>query len=229
MHQIKGASRCFNKIVYLLMRKTPVNMKKSICLSLLFCFSLAGLLGLSSCSDSPCADEEPSQSTYFYISETNKSKIPYHSDGLDTLVYISESGDSAILLGQGKANYFEKVAINRNSNPDCPFYDYNYFETIQYRFKDGFINGIDQIDIKYHTIPSSLVEEYLSIAVNTNMYRTYFISANNEQFYADSTIINGTTYYGRTLYGADDSPILYNFKFGVLQFTLNNKKWKLKR
>lgn len=187
------------------------------------------LLIVSGCSDNPCPDEEPSKSRYFYISEAIKKAVPYRTDGLDTLVYISETGDSAVLIGTGKVHYTERVLISRNGNPDCPFYDYEYVEHVKYNFINIFSNGVSQIQFKQSPTLGSSADDFLTITIDDHYLLTNQEFANDEEWYIDAVIINDSTYLGRTLYGNNKFPLIYNYKNGILQFTLNYKKWKLKR
>ena len=66
---------------------------------------------------SPCT-LYTSKNFKYSISENTKNQIPY--SGNETLQFISNTGDTANLVGNGKRNYFSQSSKNVNGNPECP-------------------------------------------------------------------------------------------------------------
>ena len=87
-------------------------------LFLYFLIRLSVVLMLNSCSgDSSCVPEP----TKVFLSQFNETAIPY--DGLDTLVFINNSGDTAVCVGQGKETFFERIHLY---GVDCGQVDRSY-------------------------------------------------------------------------------------------------------
>jgi hypothetical protein len=74
------------------------------------------ILAQSCTKDASCGDQSDIVNSY-YISADDKSKIPFK--GNDTLTYISDAGDTAILIGSGKREFIDKVQTVIAGNADC--------------------------------------------------------------------------------------------------------------
>jgi hypothetical protein len=109
-------------------------MKTKIYTILFFTFYSTLTVLLSTCKKDkgdPCAGS-PAHTYNYYISDDNKSKIPY--TGTDTLIFISDRGDTAKLYGQGKQTYNDVTSKPSSIDPDCSNLDYTYYENIQINF-----------------------------------------------------------------------------------------------
>jgi hypothetical protein len=82
---------------------------------------------ITSCSKDPgpCGG----QKTYYYLSEKDKAKVPY--TGTDTLVFVSNTNDTAVCVGQGKKQFF--TVEYDSGNPDCEPAEY-YYEAYNYKY-----------------------------------------------------------------------------------------------
>jgi hypothetical protein len=184
---------------------------------------IIGLIMLfENCSKEPsCGDQSDIVNSY-YISADDKSKIPFK--GNDTLTYISDAGDTAILIGSGKREFIDKVRTVISGNADCYKYNVDNNETIIFEYLG---NNIELNKIKYKITGNkerTLIEFNINI-LYANDYPYYF---NSEKFYTDSILING--YYYSGLPKVDDVFYsLYNFKYGFLKIQFNGGKiWLLK-
>jgi hypothetical protein len=104
-----------------------MKITRSTTIFLLLLFAL-----LSGCKkrDTDC----PASQDYTYnVSKENKSKVPYKT-GYETLTYISDSGDTAVLQGQGIKNYYVTSSDYSTDDPDCGGMDEWHVESIDYSF-----------------------------------------------------------------------------------------------
>ena len=187
------------------------------------------------CKDNsdPCAGH-PSLTYRYYLSDSNKAKIPYSNAGFDTLIYISNTNDTAILYGQGKLQYWVSYS-QPNSGPDCGNHDYWYYENIEYNFKS---TNVDLNKINFHVyfhdpIPGGFTtpqppgrSDLMILTCNgsTEIGGTNFTDANSISYYTKNILINGQLYNGIET----ENNCVYNYKYGILQFQLNGKTWTKK-
>lgn len=185
--------------------------------------AMFGLLLLQNCGPGECDEHVPTHTEY-NISSADKSKIPF--TGTDTLVYISTDGDTAILYGQGKKVFMEKVAQNNAGDPRCPRIDYNYFENIEFTFTgdNPYLNRIS-LDISATTDAPALT--ILDLRINSVNLSSSFTASNYETHYKDSVTINQITYYGfkASPIGVSSFFYIYNYHYGILQIKMDNKLW----
>jgi hypothetical protein len=171
-----------------------------------------------------CEEHEP-VSTYYSISAADKSKIPF--TGTDTLVYFSSDGDTAILYGQGKKAYNEKVAVDRDHDPGCGKYDYNYFENIEFTYQ-GSHPDLNYFFIDFNAGIYAPIQTNADLKIGAVTYSVYLGRMNNSSNYQDSVTINSTIYLGRKLFSEENEEslhCLYNYQYGFLQITTLNKVW----
>lgn len=174
---------------------------------------------LYSCQPNESCPERETKYSQYYISEDDKSKTPF--TGTDTLVYISNEGDTAILYGQGKKAFIEEVAQKTSADPGCPHYDYNYFENIEFFYK-GSNPELNLIFIDFNASVYSPIQTNADFFVNSRKYSGYLGFINNNANYSDSLkLLDNTIYYGI------DAGIFYNCKYGLLRVTTDHDTWLL--
>jgi hypothetical protein len=176
---------------------------------------------LSGCSPSEkCQEEEPSQHTEYRLSSDDKSRIPF--TGTDTLIFVSNLGDTAVLYAEGKEQYMETVSSNRNTDPGCPFFDYAYYEHIGFSWK-GLHPRFRKLRHSYFAKGESFYNQaYLD---NEEVGFSGLEYANRESAYTENILINGTNYKAVSLIPrANDTAgaILYNYHFGILKIRQQN-------
>jgi hypothetical protein len=214
----------------------------------MLCFVLS--FYLQSCNwGNPCGDDYQSVNTNYFISDANKASIPFRPDGKDTLTYISDAGDTAVLYGVGVAQYTNRVSINRTSNPDCPEYDYGYCENIEYLFEGNKNKELNSLSFKaYLWLEDEVTNSYEQLGgfiLNGNIKSglpgynkgtpDYIISVlNNEARYYVKVVLSGQENMGILIAKREahrdinsDTLLIYNKTLGVLQIKLNNNLWKL--
>ena len=191
-------------------------MKTTKLISILILFILT-----QSCSkESPC-NNYTSQTFSYKLSENTKNQIPFK--GPDTLTYISNIGDTAILIGQGKNNYILNSKIRVSTNPDCPEYDNYSNEFVDIKYK-GTNPNLFEIFVSYYNenpFGDELITVYLN-RINTN-FKGYVDFYNNISRYDTSIIIGTDIIYGHKFNRNDNKPaFIYNIEYGFLQITLDS-------
>jgi hypothetical protein len=191
-------------------------------LSILLLFML-----VQSCAkESNCGDQTTITNIY-NIADSNKAKIPY--TGNDTLIFISNQGDTAILIGIGrKASYItSKKSIG---SADCPRELIEKFEKIYFEFNTNNINfNIFNCKIYNFSIyKSTMIDmqpDKIEVSINNEIS---YVSADllNSSNFKDSVLINGKYYKGTYLNGSNN--ILYNLKYGILKIKFSNGKEYIK-
>ena len=173
-----------------------------------------------SCSkESPC-NNYTSQTFSYKLSENTKNQIPFK--GTDTLTYISNNGDTAILIGQGKNNYILNSKIRVSNNPACPaeFDNYsNEFVDIKYK---GTNPNLFEIFIRYYNenpFGDENTTVYLNAKSEYNAYSGYF---NNVSYYINLIEINNAKIYAIKIFGSENNPIYYNKNYGIIQIALDS-------
>lgn len=179
--------------------------------------AVTAMLGIQSCGKgSPCEGRDMTDAiTVYTIADSIKAKIPY--TGWDTLVFVSDAGDTATLYGQGKRTYF-KENIHSTSGY-CPKRTIEKYENIEIGF-----TGMDQI----HSINVNLDKTnyhftgcWVNINSNINgIGRIEFILYDSPN--QDSIMLNGIYVRGGYI-----EKVLYNSIFGIIKFEIDNKSWKI--
>jgi len=169
--------------------------------------------------DNKCSDSKDVIINY-NIADSNKAKIPY--TGTDTLVFISDKGDTATLIGQGKKTIFNQIV--KTVNDDCTkstIYNYEKMD-INFIGENILFNKILYRVAKTSFDPIGLTG--LEIYFNDN-YRVgstieyVFYNMNIE----DSIKINGNYISGGFI--DNEKKILYNMQFGLLKLNFSNLTW----
>lgn len=180
------------------------------------------ILFLTSCKQEPTCGDLSDVVTTYTISDSDKAKIPY--TGNDTLVYISDAGDTAILIGQGKKNYYESVRSSLNSG-DCPRYKLDNNEIIAILYSSN-INEL--LNIKY-ILNGNSEKTHLICTINSLSHGDYPYYLNNEIFYNDSFMLNNKLYYGTTINIQNSIFGLFNWHYGFVKIKIiGGKEWYLK-
>jgi hypothetical protein len=193
-----------------------------------FLIILSLLAIITSCTKDPgpCGG----QKTYYYLSEEDKAKVPY--TGTDTLVFVSNTNDTAVCIGQGKKQFF---TIDYDSgNPDCKPPEF-YYEAYRNTFKSApsklnfevtlykkYISGLETI----HFLNNNEIEID---------YKIYLIDIDNINVgnYKDSINILGVWHKSVTKSNGLDNPlngtVFYNKKDGflVISNSDSSKIWQL--
>lgn len=180
---------------------------------------------IQSCSkDTKCSFADTN--IYYNLADSNKAKIPY--TGTDTLVFISDQGDTATLVGQGKKTYYNTITNNAGT-VDCPKIENRNYENVNFEFKNDtsiFFKATFSI-LKYDVLggyPSTT-----SIKFNFNNTEIDFSNIEyimSFKSFQDSILLNGK-YVGGVYLGFNTYNALFNFENGILKFKYNNKNWIL--
>lgn len=217
-----------------------------------FCFSIA--LVIASCGyDCP---ERKAVNTNYFISDANRVSIPYRFDGKDTLTYISDGGDTAVLYGVGIKQYFERRSSNDETYEDCPSGDLDLCENLEYLFEGDKGKGLHSLLFRvylwapYYTNTSSYdqlggfkvnVTEWSGKFWNNNDTFNYFDKdpdysingMNSQAFYTNKVTINAQEYWGFAIakyigYPKNtDTLLIYNKNHGALEIRTKDNLWKL--
>lgn len=177
-----------------------------------------------SCSkDNNCGDTSDVINNYI-IEDSNKAKMPY--TGTDTLVFISDKGDTATLIGQGKKTYYIIKKTNI-SGGDCEKNEINNYERVEYNFS-GIDTTIKAMQIIINSTEKYLNENFIQIFINGSKYSDYSTLQHlySNKIPDDSISIFSGYQYGITM---GNKIILFNFKQGILKIKdfLNEKNWIL--
>jgi len=165
--------------------------------------------------------------TNYNIADSNKAKIPY--SGTDTLVFVSNSNDTAVLIGQGKKS-FQTAIRNSIAGGDCPRNAISNYDNIKINFLSYnlLLANISLSIYKYEKFGGSPNSTSINFRVNDNEIALtnleYLTSIKTPQ---DSIMLNGINVGG--VYMEDDTKaVVYSLKYGVLKFKdLNNAIWIL--
>lgn len=213
--------------------------------SLISCL-FVDLILFSSCSDNnPCNDDSPSKETPYYLDAVNKTNIPYRQDGKDTLVYISDAGDTATLYGIGAKTYFGREWVRREPNPDCGAGDYNLLETLEYTFEGSKTKPLNSISFKaylWRINAGSTYKQLAAFTFNGNIKTTQqnlplggipddlLFGINDTNQYTTKISLNGIAFSGISIYNNQntDTLLIYNKAYGILRVKLNGQLWNIK-
>jgi hypothetical protein len=197
-------------------------------------FFLTVLFSQSCKRGDPCSGMDLSDKVFTYsIPDSNKTKIPY--TGRDTLILVSDGGDTATFIGAGKNTIYNISSKNIYPNPDCPRYEKKYFENFWIKFTD--IKNLNR-SIRYLVyLPTE--NDIISIQNSTNLELREIIDADSKVFafttfemmskrtnYDDSIPINGV--YQKGYYIDANRTVLYSHSKGLLKYKdINLMNWTL--
>ena len=190
--------------------------------SQLLYISIICILSLCSCkrNDTSCGDLSDVIINY-NISDGDKAKIPY--TGTDTFVFISDAGDTATLIGQGKNTHYETVRSNI-SGGDCPRNGISNYDNINIDFIG---NSIFFSTLNYRIAKTDFAPQTLT-GLEIKCNETYRVgsSLQNVFYYLpieDSIFINRKFVSGGFI--DDEKTLLYNATIGILKIKFSNKTW----
>ncbi len=185
------------------------------------------IFGLQSCMKDPCKnyDQTPFHA-YYNISDQDKSVIPFK--GHDTLIYFSDAGDTAILYGKDKYQYYD-IEQGNSGSADCPReISYNY-EIIDYKFT-GTNSDLYLLEYVISVYASSLFPDtQIHYFINNISGQSGPTRYNNPGLYTDSIQINGKYINGYPNDDINGLSFLYNFNYGFIRIKVDGgKTWTLK-
>jgi len=183
---------------------------------------IIAIILLQSCDkdSSPCRNSETN--IYYNIADSNKAKIPY--SGTDTLVFISDQGDTATLVGQGKKTYYITNTRDNSGNADCQWLVNKHYENVEINFA-----GNNQLlfNIYYRIAKTDFDPINLTgIEFIINKQNRIGSTLENAFYYLpkqDSIFINNI--YKSGGYINNDKTILYNNDLGILKMNLPTFTW----
>ncbi|NDC31090.1 MAG: hypothetical protein EBZ58_09195, partial [Bacteroidetes bacterium] len=165
--------------------KNKTTMSKT---KLLYIAIISLLFILQACKrDTDCGDLSDVITNY-NIADSNKAKIPY--TGTDTLVFVSDANDTAVLIGQGKNTYYQIVTKGLSSG-DCPRTSVEKYENVDMNF----IGNSAELNKIYFRINTTEFSKNSLIGFEIICNNTYRIGSNLELVYSylpveDSILIN---------------------------------------
>lgn len=155
--------------------------------------------------------------------------MPY--TGTDTLVFVSNTNDTAICLGQGKKQFYEKFT-RIVSMGDCAS-DTDFYEAYNYGFKSNKSSFKLELNI-YKNDGYGLETIHATKNIDTE-FRIYLVDINNKSIsnYIDSIYVRNKWYNKVTVTSKYFNPNLdklyYNKEFGILkiQNSDSTQVWEL--
>ncbi len=191
-------------------------------------FFLTVLFSQSCKRGDPCSGMDLSDKVFRNnIPDSNKTKIPY--TGRDTLILVSDGGDTATFIGQGKNDYFETTRTLANGGGDCSKFDVRNYENLNLSFNK---NNQTTFTIKLsYYLNQKLVYPSLtniSFCVNNQLIANssceYLDFKKSEQ---NDSILYANKYYGGVFLD-DTKTVLFNSQIGLIKFKdLANRVWTL--
>ncbi|MES2382537.1 MAG: hypothetical protein V4538_15930 [Bacteroidota bacterium] len=164
----------------------------------------------------------PSTNDFYNLTDEEKSKILY--TGSDTLVFISNQGDTATLIGQSKKQTYKNITLPLG-NPDCGGTNSKNYEQIKYDFtssntKLSEINLLirrDDDEYQYSCYYDWLLNKQNKVGVDA-------LALNDTNYYNDIVVLKSIPIKCFRIRGggADSTTyIFYNNKLGVVKIALN--------
>ena len=183
-----------------------------------FLLTIICLLIIYSCKrESPCSSYT-SKNFKFLLADSTKAQIPYN--GNETLMFISNQGDTAILIGQGKINQVVTGGVNVSNDPACPKYDDYSYEYVNIEYKG---NNENLFHVFYRVNSDKGNEENTNVVINDKFeYEAYSGYYNDTSRYNIPILIKNNKVNGLKLYGIDNKPIYYNKAYGILKIQLDS-------
>jgi hypothetical protein len=161
--------------------------------------------------------------TNYNIPDSNKAKIPYI--GKDTLVFISDAGDTATLIGQGKNTHYESVRSNI-SGGDCPRSSVMNYQNIEINFQSINDTNLSTIFLKLNRPINAVNYTYLKLFLNTKGLSSFPLELLKN--YDDSVLIN-KEYIKGYYFDSNKNQVLYNYQKGIIKLIdFKNKIWLIK-
>lgn len=181
------------------------------------------LLLFSACSkQNPCNGSNYTPKTFNYlIDNSTKAQIPY--TGNEILTFISNQGDTAILVGQGKNNYMKKTTKNSVTSIDCPEYDNYNFEQVDLEYKG---NNLNLWSIYFKSYVENYNSEYTNVTLNNiyTKYKAYSDYYNDTNRYLNKVLIGNKKVAGLAIEGdsSTDPFFIFNKSYGIIQIQIDS-------
>jgi len=179
-----------------------------------------------SCRGDSCTPGANDRYISYNIPDSNTAKIPY--TGTDTLIFVSDAGDTATLIGQGKNTYYKKKTSVLGCSADCPCLEYASYENVDYVFQ-GNNNFIQSLAFKIYMPNNAGKPNFTYIAVdlnNINMVQRSFEYVYFNKTPHDSIYIDGKYYSGVYFNDNTSKTLLFSISAGILKFRdFDNKIW----
>ncbi|MDP3929199.1 MAG: hypothetical protein Q8R57_09265 [Bacteroidota bacterium] len=164
--------------------------------------------------DTPCDNKD----YHYNLSEEDKSKVPY--TGYDTLVFISNTNDTAVCIGQGKKQYYLRTVIPNYTINNCSIPSTDNYEAYNYKFSSN--NSKFNIEMNQYR-----KDEYGSESIYFYFNNIFFILYStrvgnpNSNNFIDSILIQNNWYKSVSLTSKYFNPLydklFYNQEFGILK------------
>jgi hypothetical protein len=176
---------------------------------------------IQSCSKSSCSDTSDVINNY-NVSAEDKSNIPFK--GNDTLVYISNQGDTAKLIGTESKEFIETTFTNVSSTIDCPKYVYDKSETISFEY-NGNNNELNRITYKIFMIKN---ETRIGYSIDNLLGSLNVYSLNQTSLYTSNVLVNNKNLFGVPKSLMDSIDFVYSKDYGFLKIQFKGgKTWLL--
>jgi len=179
--------------------------------------------------DTPCDNKD----YHYNLSEEDKSKVPY--TGYDTLVFVSNTNDTAVCIGQGKKQYYLRTVIPNYTINNCSIPSTDNYEAYNYKFSSN--NSKFDIDFNiYQKYGEGIGSKTINIIYNNKYEFVLFLSQINKKSsdsYIDSIITQEVWYkdVSITFLNFDKSlnRLFYNQEFGIIkiQNSDSTEVWEL--
>jgi hypothetical protein len=179
------------------------------------------LLLFSACSKQPCNGSNYTPKNFNYLIDDNtKAQIPY--TGNETLIFISNQGDTAILKGQGKNNFMKKTTKNSVTSMDCPEYDNYNFEQVDVEYKGNNFNLSNLFYWVYHNEYHEINTDVIINNSFSDSHLAYSGYYNNTSKYNLQVQCGSKMILGVKIYGKNNNPIIYNKSYGIIQIQIDS-------
>lgn len=182
-----------------------------------YLISICLLYILESCERYPCKGLDLSDEVNIYdIPNSNKLKIPY--TGNDTLVFVSDVGDTAKLIGQGKNLYYTETR-NGSYNADCPKTTIYKYENLDINFRGDSSSKFQNLFFKSMRLDWESTT-YISVRINSQNSSIYTFETFQNILPEDSILMNNKYISGYFI--DNNKSILYNYKNGIFKLKDSN-------
>jgi hypothetical protein len=176
------------------------------------------------CRDGKLQKAKKYYSNNYNISADDKSKIPFK--GNDTLVYISDVGDTVTLIGKVKRNWIDSKTSNISTNADCPRTKTDNNENLEFEYLG---NNPELYKVKFLLDNSELYGVYVSYYINNYSTGGYVKYYSNSSYYNETVLLDSKLY---NVLKVDVSNLIYtfyNYNYGFLKIQFQGgKTWTLK-
>jgi hypothetical protein len=188
-------------------------------ISLLLIFFISTFFSCRKDDDTPCDNKD----YHYNLSEEDKSKVPY--TGYDTLVFVSNTNDTAVCIGQGKKQFYLRTVIPNYTINNCSIPSTDNYEAYNYKFSSN--NSKFKIDVNLYRDSKAgigLIPKTLEAVFNDVSGFVFYlddIGKIRKKNYFDSLEIKNYSYKNVYISFQNFMPDLYkmyyNQEFGVLK------------